>query len=124
MIVSRSIEIDAAHYLPGYKGKCANLHGHRWKIEVAVRGGYMHPGMVVDFNDLKVPLDSIKESLDHKCINDVIPNPTAEKIVEYVADVFNTWLQEYAIEHAPTNFTLTWVKVWETEDSYAMLEMK
>jgi len=80
--------------------------------------------MVVDFNDLKVPLDSIKEALDHKCINDVIPNPTAEKIVEYVADVFDTWLQEYAVEHAPMNFTLTWVKVWETEDSYAMLEMK
>ena len=27
---------DSAHFLSGYKGKCANLHGHRWTIEVIV----------------------------------------------------------------------------------------
>ena len=24
-------EFDSAHFLSGYKGKCANIHGHRWE---------------------------------------------------------------------------------------------
>ena len=31
-----SASFDSAHFLSGYQGKCANLHGHRWKIEVTV----------------------------------------------------------------------------------------
>ena len=30
---------DSAHFLKGYQGKCSNIHGHRWKVEVAVAGG-------------------------------------------------------------------------------------
>ena len=35
-ILKTSAEFDSAHFLAGYKGKCANIHGHRWKIEVCV----------------------------------------------------------------------------------------
>ena len=35
-ILKTSAEFDSAHFLSGYKGKCANIHGHRWKIEVCV----------------------------------------------------------------------------------------
>ena len=31
-----SASFDSAHFLSGYQGKCSNLHGHRWKIEVTV----------------------------------------------------------------------------------------
>ena len=31
-------EFSAAHALRGYRGKCENLHGHNWKVEVYVRG--------------------------------------------------------------------------------------
>ena len=29
---------DSAHFLAGYEGKCANIHGHRWVIEVEISG--------------------------------------------------------------------------------------
>ena len=29
-----SAAFDSAHFLSGYRGKCANLHGHRWTVEV------------------------------------------------------------------------------------------
>ena len=32
---------DAAHHLVGYKGKCANVHGHRWKVVVWVDGSFL-----------------------------------------------------------------------------------
>ena len=25
---------DAAHFLKDYKGKCSNIHGHRWRVVV------------------------------------------------------------------------------------------
>ena len=28
---------DSAHFLSGYEGKCSNIHGHRWKLEVTVQ---------------------------------------------------------------------------------------
>ena len=27
---------DAAHFLKGYKGKCSNIHGHRWRVVVSI----------------------------------------------------------------------------------------
>ena len=52
---------DSAHFLAGYEGKCRNLHGHRWTVEVEVGGEKLMQdgqtrGMVVDFGDLKKDL--------------------------------------------------------------------
>lgn len=33
---------DSAHFLQGYNGKCANLHGHHWVIEVEISGKHLH----------------------------------------------------------------------------------
>jgi len=52
MIVTKQISFDAAHFLPNYDGKCANMHGHRWTIEVAVAGSVHEDGMVMDFSKL------------------------------------------------------------------------
>ena len=53
---------DSAHFLSGYEGKCSNIHGHRWKLEVTVQSETLEQtgqirGMVVDFGQLK---DDIK----------------------------------------------------------------
>ena len=32
---------DSAHFLYGYEGKCSNIHGHRWKIEVTVQNAFL-----------------------------------------------------------------------------------
>ena len=64
---------DSAHFLAGYNGKCANIHGHRWVIEVAaaqeklVENGEKR-GMVIDFCDLKKAVRAIADSFDHALI--------------------------------------------------------
>jgi 6-pyruvoyltetrahydropterin/6-carboxytetrahydropterin synthase len=118
MIVAKRVEIDAAHFLPGYDGKCANLHGHRWIIEIGIKG-YVDEktGMVVDFTLLKAFLDTIKEKLDHHLINDIIPNPTAENLCMWVR--YQKGLESIENWNPPRN--IAFIRVWETEDSYAEL---
>jgi len=54
VLVVREFRFDAAHYLPGYKGLCSNLHGHTFYLQIGVRGEIdLASGMVVDFNSLK-----------------------------------------------------------------------
>jgi 6-pyruvoyltetrahydropterin/6-carboxytetrahydropterin synthase len=66
--------IDAAHYLRDYKGKCENLHGHRYKIVVKVSADKLNDiGLAYDFTDLKQHLHDILERYDHTCLNDVPP---------------------------------------------------
>lgn len=64
---------DAAHFLKGYAGKCANLHGHRWTVTVEIQGETLqtdaqHRGMLVDFGDLKTDLKAVCDRFDHRLI--------------------------------------------------------
>ncbi len=64
---------DSAHFLKGYEGKCSNIHGHRWNVEIEVCGEALPEegsfrGMVVDFARLKDDLKSITDELDHSLI--------------------------------------------------------
>lgn len=64
---------DSAHFLYGYDGKCSNLHGHRWKIEIEIKSEKLVPegqcrGMIVDFGDLKADLKALADSFDHAFI--------------------------------------------------------
>ena len=36
-----SAAFDSAHFLKGYDGKCSNIHGHHWVIEVMVSGEHL-----------------------------------------------------------------------------------
>ena len=64
---------DSAHFLKGYEGACANLHGHRWIVqatqasETLIEDGAKR-GMVSDFGDLKAALSTLVDPLDHKLI--------------------------------------------------------
>jgi len=76
---------DSAHRLEGYDGKCANLHGHSWKVEIWFRGDSDEKdkvGILIDFGYSK----QLKELLDHKDITKVITigNPTAENLTEWI----------------------------------------
>jgi len=92
--VCKAFRFDAAHYLPGYVGKCANMHGHSWTLEVEVEGLIQHDGMVVDFAVLKkVVNDAVVGRLDHQLLNEIIDaptgrvSPTCENILTWIADM-------------------------------------
>ena len=64
---------DSAHFLKGYEGKCSNIHGHRWKVEVTVAAASLEEkgstrGMVVDFKTLKDDLSELCDYFDHSLI--------------------------------------------------------
>ncbi|MCA1565541.1 MAG: 6-carboxytetrahydropterin synthase QueD [Acidobacteria bacterium] len=83
---------SSAHQLRGYKGKCENLHGHNYKIEIFARGRELdHIGLLVDFGDLKTAADDIVTYLDHRNINELPPfdaelNPSAENLARYILE--------------------------------------
>ena len=76
---------DSAHFLSGYEGKCSNIHGHRWKLEVTVQNetleqtGQMR-GMLVDFGQLKDDIKKIADEFDHSFI--IEEGTLKEKTVE------------------------------------------
>ncbi len=87
MRICREFYFDAAHFLSGYDGKCANLHGHTYKLEVVVSGKVGKSGMVVDFSHVKKVVNRVVvDKLDHANLNDVFSNPTAENMVVWIFD--------------------------------------
>ena len=57
--VTRRLEFDAGHRIPDHKSQCRNLHGHRYVLEITLRGevieqdGVSDNGMIMDFSDIK-----------------------------------------------------------------------
>lgn len=68
-----SASFDSAHFLKGYEGKCSNIHGHRWTVELEVASENLEAegqcrGMIVDFSTLKADLGTLVDNLDHSLI--------------------------------------------------------
>lgn len=64
---------DSAHFLKDYEGKCSNIHGHRWTVEIEVGAETLEHDtqnreMVVDFSNLKKDLREIADYFDHSLI--------------------------------------------------------
>lgn len=106
----------AGHALRNYKGKCENVHGHNYKVQVVIRGEKLDAsGLLADFVDLKKLLRNISEPLDHVFLNDIEPfttlNPSAENIAWYICEK----MQE-GLDHQNGNrIEVAEVKVWETD---------
>lgn len=83
--VIKRLEISAAHQLNlSYKSKCENWHGHNWIIFVHLISEELNSdGMVCDFTEIK---KCICEKFDHKNLNDIMHQPTAENIAKYICD--------------------------------------
>ena len=68
-----SASFDSAHFLKGYNGKCANIHGHCWVIEAEIYGEKLQSegeksGMLIDFGDFKKAVKAVADSFDHSLI--------------------------------------------------------
>ncbi len=105
---------DAAHYLRGYKGKCENVHGHRYRVVAKVSAAKLNEiGLAYDFTDLKRYLKEILERYDHTCLNDLPEfgkiNPSAENIAAAVYKALKKKLAKGPV-------TLKSVEAWETPE--------
>ncbi|MCX5698998.1 MAG: 6-carboxytetrahydropterin synthase QueD [Candidatus Omnitrophica bacterium] len=123
---------SSAHNLRGYKGKCEDLHGHNWIVEIVIKSAQLDAiGMVLDFKYLKKKLNTVLEQMDHKYLNqlayfkEVNPvrsgaprcgtsngvNPTSENIAKYIYKKLK-----------PRIPLLNSVTVWENSTSSATYE--
>jgi 6-pyruvoyltetrahydropterin/6-carboxytetrahydropterin synthase len=111
----------AAHALRGYRGKCENLHGHNYRVQVVIEGERLNSiGLLYDFKDLKRILREISDRLDHFNLNELPPfeavNPSAENLARYFHDEVARGIAETSPE-VPVR--IGFVRVWETETSVA-----
>jgi 6-pyruvoyltetrahydropterin/6-carboxytetrahydropterin synthase len=127
VLVSRRESFNAAHELRNPElseaenrrlyGKCANLHGHNYVLEVVV-GGAIDPttGYVLDLKQLSDVISrQIIEDVDHRNLNTDVPwleglIPTAENLAVAVWCRLVTELPEGSLRT---------VRVWETEKNWA-----
>jgi len=75
MEITTRMEFDSGHRIPNHKSNCKNLHGHRYAIEVTLKGDIIDKenesdyGMVMDFKDAKELIrKTIVEPWDHAFI--------------------------------------------------------
>ena len=76
----------ASHRLPRYDGPCSRVHGHNYRFFVAVEGEVdPRTGMIADFGDIKAAVhERVLARVDHRDLNDVLENPTAENIARFI----------------------------------------
>ena len=98
---------QAAHFLKDYKGKCEQVHGHTFHVEVQVEVTALNnTGIGIDFTEIKEKLLNILP--DHRFLNEVYGfNPSAENLSRH----FYQELEKF--------FPVKTVTVWESEDASA-----
>jgi 6-pyruvoyltetrahydropterin/6-carboxytetrahydropterin synthase len=106
---------SAAHILAEIGGKCEELHGHNFKVEVTVAAQELNPaGLLIDFRVLKKWLAEILEDVDHKYLNTLLSftgiNPSAENIAKYISEKMESKAKKASVK-------VIKVKVWESENA-------
>ena len=130
MKIAKEFWFSMGHTLHNHPGKCANLHGHNYRLQVVVESDRLnHQGMVMDFGDLKEIVNGvIDDNYDHRFLVAGF-DPRAEPLqaidptvvvtqynptVEMLAEAIKAGI--YAKMHTATLSNIT---LWETENSYA-----
>jgi 6-pyruvoyltetrahydropterin/6-carboxytetrahydropterin synthase len=137
--ITKQFSFETGHALYGYDGKCRNVHGHSYKLNVTVIGQpisdttHVKLGMVIDFSDLKVIVkNKIVDIYDHATVfNKNTPHVELAKeladrghnvlLVDYqptsemmIIDFANVIKQEL-----PSHIKLHSLKLQETDSCYA-----
>lgn len=132
MRIVKEVTFDAAHYLPKYRGKCHNLHGHTYRLQVGFSGPLVSDGlpredsgMILDFNVAKKCLTILTDEFDHTCLNTPTPlreeehfpydNPTAENMVMWMVYFLEKQLRRFGLKCVRISF----LRLYETPTSYA-----
>ena len=107
----QEFRFEAAHWLPKVPPghKCARMHGHSYRIEVAVSGQVNEEtGWFIDYQRLHDAWAPLFAQLDHHCLNEVkgLENPTSE--------IMAGWLWQHLLPALPG---LERITVFETHDA-------
>jgi 6-pyruvoyltetrahydropterin/6-carboxytetrahydropterin synthase len=119
VLVSKEFTFDSAHHLHCYEGKCQNLHGHTYRLQVVVSGQTDERGITIDFADVKsLTKRYIIDRLDHQYLNEVLPlmNTTAENMVVWIYEQLHSAIEA---EYTHSGIRLEEIRLWETPTSYA-----
>ncbi len=102
-------EFAAAHALRHYQGKCEDLHGHNYSVEMTVEGETLTDDseLLVDFSVLKSELRAELALIDHKYLNELPPfdtiNPSSENLARFLYERMERRLEGQPIRmHAMT----------------------
>ncbi len=105
--VTCTFRFEAAHHLPWHGGKCRNPHGHSYRLEVTVAGPLDANGVVIDFDDVRRVVErEVVGPWDHRDLNDVLDNPTAELLAGWAWELLSR-----------AGLPLARLRLWETPDS-------
>jgi 6-pyruvoyltetrahydropterin/6-carboxytetrahydropterin synthase len=119
VLISKEFTFDSAHHLHCYEGKCQNLHGHTYRLQVIMSGRTDDRGITIDFSDVKsITKRHVIDRLDHQYLNDVLPlmNTTAENMVVWIYEQIQAALE---LEYTDSAILLEEIRLWETPTSYA-----
>ena len=79
--IAKEFEIACSHTLNWHPGKCANPHGHNYRIIIYLQGELTENGVIEDFGDIKKLFkEKVDAKYDHANLNNLIFNPTAENL--------------------------------------------
>src|SRR5215831_19584136 len=106
----KEFSFEAAHRLPRVPEdhKCARLHGHSFRCEIAVRGEVdPKTGWFIDYAEITEAFEPLRQRLDHYYLNEIegLENPTSEHLARWIWQRLEPRLPE-----------LTAVTVFETCD--------
>lgn len=108
---------SAAHVLKEIGGKCEDLHGHNFLVEVTVEGEALNgEDLLIDFRDLKKWTNGILDQLDHKYLNEIDVfkgiNPSSERVAKFIHDRLTE-----TIESLDLGLVVSRVTVWESDNA-------
>jgi 6-pyruvoyltetrahydropterin/6-carboxytetrahydropterin synthase len=110
-------QFAAAHRLENFHGKCENLHGHNWKVEVFLAGAALdRAGLLMDFGVVKARTKEVLEEVDHKYLNELAAfqdrNPSSENLARYLYERLGAIFNRDGVK-------ISRVNVWESDTSCA-----
>lgn len=111
MRINKTFKFEAAHHLPNVPEghQCARVHGHSYVVDVEVVGK-VDPvlGWVMDFGDISEAWVEVGARLDHRDLNDYLPNPTAENLAAMLfrdlEDVLGSQVAAVVVHETPSSW--------------------
>jgi 6-pyruvoyltetrahydropterin/6-carboxytetrahydropterin synthase len=128
--IYKKVHIDTSHRLLHYIGKCANLHGHRWKIEVWIEGE-PDPAtqILIDYSLIKQVIEKYDHQIILNCDDPMVPriqefhavittpgDPTSELMAAIIRDDLYKVCRDLGI-----TVTIPKIRVWESPTACAEL---